>query len=368
MARGWRWIVVLAGVGVLLASPSLAGLVPGRAAAVPAVELLTRIERSAATPYSGYASATGRLALPVTGQFDSVAQLLGGTTQLRVWWRGPRDWRVDSLAATGETDQHRTPTGLWTWEYEDNRATLDEALGEPAARLPVAADLLPSGLARRLLTDATSAEVGALPSRRVAGRDTRGLRLRPADRRTTIDHVDVWADAASAIPLRVDVVGVRSAGPTMSSQFSDFSTAVPAASVTAFSPPDGARVRERVIPDLVAFLARFGDVVPPDTLAGLPRNDALRPNGAIGVYGRGVTELVAVPLPAGLGRSVRRQLRTAPGVADTAAGLLLSVGPLSLLLGNDDDLATAWLLTGTLDTATLSAAAAELRHTARAES
>src|SRR5689334_14924928 len=158
MARRWRWIVVLAGVGVLLALPSLAGVLPGRTAAVPAAVLLARIQRSVATPYSGYGSATGRLALPMTGQFDSVARLLGGTTQLRVWWRGPRDWRVDSLAATGESDQHRTRTGLWTWDYEDNRATLDEALGEPAARLPVAADLLPSGLARRLLADATTAE------------------------------------------------------------------------------------------------------------------------------------------------------------------------------------------------------------------
>ena len=369
MARGWRWIVVLAGVGVLLASPSLAGLVPGRAAAVPAVELLTRIERSAATPYSGYASATGRLALPVTGQFDSVAQLLGGTTQLRVWWRGPRDWRVDSLAATGETDQHRTPTGLWTWEYEDNRATLDEALGEPAARLPVAADLLPSGLARRLLTDATSAEVGALPSRRVAGRDTRGLRLRPADRRTTIDHVDVWADAASAIPLRVDVVGVRSAGPTMSSQFSDFSTAVPAASVTAFSPPDGARVRERVIPDLVAFLARFGDVVPPEHA----RRPAAQRRPAPERRDRG--------LRAGRDGAGRRPAPGGPGTqrpapaADRTRGR--RHGGRAAAVGRGRS-ACCWATTTTSPPRGCSpapwtrrrwsAAAAELRHTARAES
>src|SRR3954452_19770206 len=299
MARRWRWLVVLVGVGMLLATPSLVGALPGRAAAVRADELLARIRRSAGTPYSGYATATGALSLPVTGQFDSVARLLGGTTQLRVWWRGPRDWRVDSIAATGETGQHRSPTRLWTWEYEGNRATLEQGSLDPRVRLPVAADLLPSGLARRLLTDAGPAEMTSLPSRRIAGRDTQGLRLHPADRRTTVDHVDVWADAASAVPLRVDVAGATSGRPTMTAEFTDFSTAVPAASVTAFSPPRGARVRERDVPDIVAFLSRLGDVVPPPVLAGLPRNDRLRPDVAIGVYGRGVTELVAIPVPTG---------------------------------------------------------------------
>ena len=317
MARRWRWLVVLVGVGVLLATPSLVGALPGRGAAVRAGDLLARINRSAGTPYSGYATATGTLALPVTGQFDSVAWLLGGTTQLRVWWRGARDWRVDSIAATGETGQHRTRAALWTWDYEGNRATLEQGLLDPPARLPVAADLLPSGLARRLLTDARGAEVTSLPSRRIAGRDTQGLRLRPADRRTTVDHVDVWADATSAIPLRVDVVGARNTHPTMSAEFTDFSTAVPAASVTAFAPPGDARLQERHLPDLVAFLSRFSSVQPPATLAGLPWNGRRRQEGAVGLYGRGVTALVAIPIPPSQAAEVRRQLATAPGIADT---------------------------------------------------
>jgi len=369
MARRWRWLVVLVGVGVLLATPSLVGALPGRAAAVRAGELLARIHRSAGTPYSGYATATGALSLPVTGQFDSVARLLGGTTQLRVWWRGPRDWRVDSIAASGETGQHRTPRELWTWDYEGNRATVEEGTLDPRVRLPVSADLLPSGLAGRMLTDATTAEVSPLRPRRIAGRDTQGLRLRPVDHRTTVDHVDVWADAATAIPLRVDVVGARSAAPTMTAEFTDFSSTVPPASATAFSPPTGARVGQRVLPDLVAFLSRFSAVVPPPTLAGLPRNDRRRPEGAVGLYGRGVTELVAIPIPPSQAGEVRRQLATAPGVADTPQGLALSVGPVGLLLGQDDDtLATAWLLTGTVTEATLTAAAGELRRTARAAS
>lgn len=366
MARQWRWVVVLIGVGALLATPSLVALLPGRAAPIGASELLGRISRSADTPYSGYASASGGLVLPVTGQFGSVADLLGGPTRLRVWWRGARDWRVDSIAATGESGQHRTPTGLWTWDYEDNRATVDRSLLDPPLRLPVAADLLPPALARRMLTAATSTEVTSLPPRRVAGRDTQGLRLRPADPQTTIGHVDVWADAGSAIPLRVDVVGAGSTVPTISSEFTDFSTDVPEASVTAFSPANLAWVSQRGPTDVVTLLSRFRGIAPPATLAGLALNDALRPDGAIGVYGRGVTELVALPLPKGQGGDLRRQLAAAPGTADTPAGLQLSVGPLHLLLGTQDELGTAWLLVGTVTADTMVAAAGELRHPARA--
>src|SRR6478735_1330847 len=204
MARWWRWLVVLVAVGMLLATPPVLGLLPGRAAAIPAAELLARIGRSAGTPYSGYASATGGLSVPVTGELDSVTRLLGGRTLLRVWWRSASDWRV-------------------------------------------------------------------------ASRDTQGLRLRPDDRRTTIGHVDVWADARSAVPLRVDVLALGAAVPAMTSQFTDFSTDRPARSVTAFAPPASARVRDRAVPDLVAFISRFGGVVPPVTLVGLPRNDRLRP-------------------------------------------------------------------------------------------
>lgn len=364
MARGWRWLVVLLGAALLAALPWLSGAVHPRVGAVPASELLGRISASAATPYSGYATATGGLALPVRGRLDSVARLLRSTTRMRVWWRGDRDWRVDSISAAGEIGQHRSATSLWTWDFEDNLATAD--LGapdqDPAARLPVAADLLPPNLGRRLLSGARTSEVTSLPSRWIAGHEAQGIRLRPSDRRTTISRVDVWADRRTAIPLRVEVAGAGSVTPTMAAELVDFSTEVPPASVTAFRPPSTARVSERVAPDLVALIARFGDASAPPTLVGLPRNASVAGTSAVAVYGRGVTELVAVPLWAGQAEALRHQLATAPGIARTPAGLVLSAGPLSLLLSGGDEDADAWLLTGTLTQRTMVAAALELRH------
>ncbi len=56
-------------------------------------------------------------------------------------------------------------------------------------------------------TERSSDELSRLPARRVAGRSAAGLRLVPADPASTIARVDVWADEASGLPLRVEVYG-----------------------------------------------------------------------------------------------------------------------------------------------------------------
>ena len=76
------------------------------------------------------------------------------------------------------------------------------------------------------------------PARRVAGRDSLGLRLVPAAPQSSIDHVDVWADRETGIPLRVEVYGAESA-PAFSSEFREFSEETPDASAVDFAVPSG---------------------------------------------------------------------------------------------------------------------------------
>ena len=94
-------------------------------------------------------------------------------------------------------------------------------------------------------------------------------------------------------------------------------------------------------------------------LAGLPVRTRVEGLGSVGTYGTGLTVLVAVPLPGRVSRPLRDQLAGTRGITETAQGLRLTVGPLSLLLidppGRRD-----WLLTGTVDAATLDRAAAEI--------
>lgn len=345
-----RWSVVAAGVAVLVALPATIAALPATSSKISAPALLARIQHSTDVPYSGYAESTGGLSLPVTRQFGNVADLFGQTSQLRVWYRGRSDWRVDTITLAGESDVHAGHSGSWTWDYEDNRATWTPGAAPPDVRLPASGDLVPTNLARRLLSEATPDQVRRLGSRRIAGRSAPGLRLTPSAPGSTIRRVDVWADERTGLALRVDVYG--GGATVVSSRFLDFSTSRPGQHDTAFSPPASARVDALEQPDIAAQIDQFSGAEPPPSLAGLPRNPALPTLGAIGVYGQGVTELVAAPLPGRVSYSLRRQLEGTAVKKDD--GLALTIGPLNLLATDD------WLLVGTVVYDRLSAAAKQL--------
>lgn len=366
MPRSWRWAVVAGVSAAFAALPAALAAIPAGHSDLSAATLLRMVQNSGSVAYSGYAESTGGLALPVTSQFTSVADLFGGQTQLRVWWRTTNEWRVDAIGFSGESDTHQDGNADWTWNYESDQATLVENVTNGLVRLPASVDLLPTTLARRMLSEATPAQVQRLPDERIAGRDVPGLRLQPSDPGSTIDRVDVWVDPRSGAALRVDVHG---AGTTVvSTQFLDFSAATPPSSVLTFDPPAGAHLRTTADPDLLALIDRVARIRPPATLGGLARNPQLPAVGSVGVYGQGVTEFAATPLFGRTANSLRRQLNTTPGVVTTDAGQSLAVGPLTLVLTGplssssdpDGDFGTSWLLTGTVTPAELATAAAQL--------
>jgi hypothetical protein len=362
-----RWFAVGAGVAVLVAAPAAIGALPARQDPISAPALLAAVQRSGSVGYSGYAEAVGGLRLPVTEEFTSLVDLFGDRTRLRVWRRSDQDWRVDAIDSTGETDVHRTASGTWTWEYEPNRATF---AGEPPVRLPRRADLDPAQLGRRLLSEAVPSEVTRMPSRRIAGRDAPGLRLRPDDPNSTITRVDAWADPATGLVLRVAMYGTGLAEPALQSTFLDVDTRTPDQAITRFRIPAGGRVSINNENDLVGLINEFGPYPPPSELAGYPMRERVDGLGAVGTYGRGVTVLAALRLPGGASVSLLDTLSRTPGAKAVHAGTLLTVGPLSLLLATGITVAAAdqittvddrvWLLAGTVTPATLQRAAADL--------
>lgn len=353
-----RWGAVAVGVTLLASLPSAVRLLPVSDSGLTAGELLAKVQGSARAGYSGYAEAVGGLNLPLTDQFSALTDLFGDRTRLRVWWRGRDDFRVDALTATGETDLHQDATGSWTWDYEDDHA---QRTAPAAVRLPAPADLDPAQLGRRLLSEADAAEVSRLPDRRVAGRDAPGLRLRPTDPQTTVTNVDVWVDPDTGLPLRVGVYGANSARPVVESSFLDFTSTMPSRADTAFEPPPGQHTTvESGTDDLASRVDTFAPFLPPERLAGYPLRERVDGLGSIGTYGRGVTVLVAVPLPGQVAFRLDRQLGDTPGIQETAAGPLLAVGPLSLLLTDRVLGGRTWLLTGTVSTAALLRAADDL--------
>ena len=215
---------------------------------------------------------------------------------------------------------------------------------DPAIRLPRTADLLPPELAHRLLRGVSTAEVSRLPSQRVAGTSAAGLRVVPSSDLSSIDHVDLWADPETGVPLRVEVyAGAGRAAFT--TQFRDFSARRPAAADVAFTPTPTTEVRFEDVLDIADAANQYAPVLPPGTAAGLTRSPAS--DSAVGVYGQGLTQLIAIPLRDREADALRSQLDVTPGVEHPGRRTVVTVGPLGVILtGVAGD--GGWLLAGTL--------------------
>ena len=77
-------------------------------------------------------------------------------------------------------------------------------------------------------------------------------------------------------------------------------------------------------------------------------------------YGRGATSVLAIPLRRSLARDLYKELAKSPAAETSDDGLNLTVGPLSIVLTGGRN--GIFLLTGTVDVATLQRAGADLRE------
>ncbi|HSS67676.1 MAG TPA: hypothetical protein VLK34_03930 [Nocardioidaceae bacterium] len=352
MTSGRRWSVVGLGLALLIGIPLSVRAIPPANSDISAQDLLARIEASTAEPFSGYAESLGTLQLPVTDRFSD----LGERTRMRVWWQSADIWRVDKLLATGEIDSYHRPSTVTTWDYERNAVATS---GDPAVRLPRVSDLLPPQVAYRLLDEATPDEVTRLPSERVAGQSAPGLRLVPSDPRSSIAHIDVWADERTGLPLRVEVYGDGDSAPAVSSEFMSFSAGQPSQSLFAAPTPPEADYRGDDVIDIADAANRFARITVPQTLVGLERSTSTRLLG-VGVYGHGVTRLIAIPLWEEAAEPLRTQLSLTPGSRLAAGSVLLDIGPLHILLTDAPD-GGGWLVSGTVTDSTLVRAAEVLQ-------
>ena len=331
--RGWALVAALAALAVLV--PQVPGWLPASAKAVDPGTLRDRILDSADRPYQGYAELSGSLTLPELPQVADVTSLLTTTTHVRTWYAGPERWRFDVINAVGERDVYRTPDGQFIWDYGANLLT--RMLGQPTVRLPRAGDLLPPELARRVLSAARGDPVSALPARRVAGHDVAGLRLTPADPDTTIDHVDLWANPDTGLPVAVEVTARGGARPFLVCRFLELETTTPPAEVLTPKLPFGSGFSRTTAPDIGDALGAFDrGRIPPLRLAGreLRETDLGNVQG-VGVYGTGLSAFVALPIPADVGSDAADALSKA-GATSTAlpsgAALELAISPLSVVV------------------------------------
>jgi hypothetical protein len=353
MTRSRRWWLAAVVVAVVAGTPLVARALPVRAPGADAATIITRVRSAAHHPYSGQVVMNGNLDLPVTSRFTDIGSLLGERTTLRVWWRGRDAWRVDKLFVTGETDLLHSGGLTTEWSYETNRAVRSV---DPDVRLPRTADLLPPALAARVLDGADDGTATRIGARRVAGISAPGVRIQPADPRSSVDHVDLWADPASGVVLRVDAYASGDTAPSFSSAFTSFSAATPDEARTRFVLPAGAKVSFEDVLDIADAANQYAPFAPPDRLAGLVR--AATPSGAVGVYGSGLTRLLVIPLRHRDAHTLDDQLRRSDGVVESAVGLQLQAGPLGVLVSEHGDF--SWLVAGPVTPQTLVEAARDL--------
>ena len=352
MTPARRWLVVAFGVLALIAAPIVVAAWPVDDPDVSATELLDRMRAADDSGYSGYVESVGGIGLPVTDDFTDVADLLGGTNRLRVWWRGDDDWRVDRLEAAGEVDLFADGPLTTSWDYEALRAT---RTAEEWAFLPRSVDLLPPLLAERLLDGATSEELSRLPAERIAGRVAPGLRLTPAAPQASVDHVDVWVDEETGLPLKVEVWGTTGP-PAVSTEFVDVSLEPPPASMTRFVPPPGVTDMFEGPTNVADPFSVATDL--PDELAGL--SGEVVPDFQLGRYGTGATQLAVAPLEGDVAEALREQLGDTTGAVVDRFGTRLAAGSMRVLLtpcGGDQP---SWLLVGTVTDNTITAAAQQV--------
>ncbi len=348
-----RWCLVALAAMLVVAAPFAAGALPVGDSEQTADELLAQVSGAQEASYSGFVETAGALQLPVASRFNSAGALFGEQTRLRVWWRDADAWRVDRLLLSGETDLIHDGEFTTEFDYEDNAAT---ASRDPDIRLPRTADLLPPALAKRALSDTDETALSRIPARRVAGIEAPGLRLKPATNKSNVDHVDLWADPGSGLALRVEIWS-DGRTPDLTSEFRNFEAGAPPAERTTYSPADGTEVSFDEVLDIADASNQYAPLLPPEVIGGLAKT--LDSDGAVGVYGTGLTQLIAIPLRGREAGPLREQIAIAPGSERDSRGTVLTEGILTVLLtGVDDD--GGWLIAGTANRRTAARAATDL--------
>jgi hypothetical protein len=202
-----------------------------------------------------------------------------------------------------------------------------------------------------------------IPSIRVAGVDAAGLRLVPANSSTTIRAIDIWADPADGLPVKVQILGRGTSRPVLITSFLELSQQRPAYRIVVPHPAPGVDTVTARLPDLNGLLGS-GDRTPPfpPALAGLRRITALGSLAAVSAYGIGLARFAVLPLPGRVGQ----QAVTAAAQAGSAVrlqhgqGVLIRTPLLTVLVFITSYHHHVLLFTGSVTPALLEQAATDL--------
>lgn len=253
-----RWLPAVVAPAVVAAAVALP-LSAGAAADLPSKtpeEVLQLVAGSRSLAgFSGTVRQTSDLGLPSLPTGDTGAEsdaasaisLLTGTRTARVFEAGADQRRVQVLDSMSERDVIRNGRDLWFWDAEKNVAT---RVALPAHSSGSGDVPTPSAAARQAI-DAIddSTRVAVDGGATVAGRDAYRLVLTPRSDATTVGSVGIAVDAATGLPLSVEVTARGATSPAFAVAFTSIDLTKPADSVFDFTPPSGATVKQQSLPE-----------------------------------------------------------------------------------------------------------------------
>jgi outer membrane lipoprotein-sorting protein len=266
-SRRLRWLLP-AGIAAAIAVASVATTAAANASGQPklaaktAAQLLVAVENASPAGLSGTIVETAKLGLPdISGLVGSgggsglsLESLVTGSNTMNVWYAGKDQQRFALLGQLSEDDLIHNGTDLWSYDSSTRTVThktltQDESDQVGSSIASSAPSLDPQTAAEKALAaiDPTTT-VTVDRTARVAGRAAYQLLLTPKDTRSLIGSVDIAIDAATSVPLRVQVFAVGASSPAFEVGFTSVSFNPPNASVFEFVPPAGASVEENTDP------------------------------------------------------------------------------------------------------------------------
>lgn len=255
-----RWAVpagVLAAVGAVMAGAliSTAQASPALPARTPAQLLAAVAGRTGPLPaLTGTVVESAALGLPDLPETDdptSIVSLLTGSHTVRIWYAGPRQFRLAVPGMMSESDLIVNGGTAWYWQSRKNSVTRFPlpAHAGPADHGPAPAmALTPQQAARQALAAVgPSTRVTVQSNVTVAGEAAYQLVLAPRSPGSLIGQVRIAIDATRNVPLRVQIFARGAQSPAFQVGYTSVSFVRPAASNFDFAPPPGARVRTETL-------------------------------------------------------------------------------------------------------------------------
>jgi outer membrane lipoprotein-sorting protein len=352
-----RWLVPPAVAFAMVAGfgfgPGLIGTGAGAAPILPdisAQDLVAKVVAADAPSFSGTVQTKTNLGLPALGSIapggSSLLTTLLTPQTIKVSGAPGGKFHLAIPSGLSETDVVSDGTQLWAWQSSNQTVTHyakpADAGGADATTPGEGVEPTPDAVAKELLANADpSTRVFVRGTATVAGRDAYELVMSPNSSTTLVADVVIDVDAATGLPLRVQVLAKDSGTPALEVAFTDVSLGAQPDSAFTFTPPPGAKVTEATSPqELLNGQDRTGPPdgsgrhvkVRPPTAGPLTGTDAApapttAPEAKTQVLGTGWDSVVAIPngpaMLGSLGRPVSGTWGSGKLVTSTLADALV---------------------------------------------